>query len=285
MKLLDEYILYIDEKIDKDERLFLDLKNYSSHIDEECSLEEQKLSLCSELLSFSENILSFYNEENISSSFKRLIDEQKYEEAFDLMIHEYKYAYIEIKNYFILYKEKLNRKLVVPLRYYMDEVCIAILSSYRSDMCHYFVAYTKQTGGLSTLLEVVNENKNTSKRTLDNISLLEFNKDFSSFVLIYDYSQRYQIKCLLSSSRKESKYPLLSSYCLEGTGRGVYEDNLDAFFAYVEDEESFNAIAQKKNKDIIPFDFFNEEIDALNNQMEIDIKDSIKLFSLLHFGE
>ena len=171
MKLLDEYILYIDEKIDKDERLFLDLKSYSSHIDEECSIEEQKLSLCSELLSFSENILSFYNEENISSSFKKLIAEHKYEEAFDLMMHEYKYAYIEIKNYFILYKEKLNRKLVVPLRYYMDEVCIAILSSYRSDMCHYFLAYTKQTGGLSTLLEVVNENKNNSKRTLDNISL------------------------------------------------------------------------------------------------------------------
>ena len=42
---------------------------------------------------------------------------------------------------------------------------------------------------------------------------------------------------------------------------------------------------QKKNKDIIPFDFFNEEIDALNSQMKIDIKDSIKLFSLLHFGE
>ena len=40
MKLLDEYILFIDEKINKDERLFLDLKNYSSHIDEESSIEE-----------------------------------------------------------------------------------------------------------------------------------------------------------------------------------------------------------------------------------------------------
>ena len=78
MKLLDEYILFIDEKINKDERLFLDLKTYSSHIDEESSIEEQKLSLCSELLSFGENILSFYNEENISSSFKKLITEHKY---------------------------------------------------------------------------------------------------------------------------------------------------------------------------------------------------------------
>lgn len=265
--------------------MFLDLKRYSSHIDEEDVQEEQKLSLCSELLSFSEHILLSYIDENISSSFKKILKEKNYEEAFNLMIHEYKYAYIIIKNYFILYKNKLNREIVIPIRYYMDELCIAILSSYRSDLCHYFVAYTKETGALSTLLEVVNEKKNIDKRTLDSISLLEFLKDFNKFVLIYDYSQRYQIKSLLSYSKKESKYPLLSAYCIEGEGRGVYEDNLDAFFAYVEDEESYNVIAQKKNKDIIPFDFFNEEIDALNNQMEIDIKDSIKLFSLLHFGE
>lgn len=139
--------------------MFLDLKRYSSHIDEEDVQEEQKLSLCSELLSFSEHILLSYIDENISSSFKKILKEKNYEEAFNLMIHEYKYAYIIIKNYFILYKNKLNREIVIPIRYYMDELCIAILSSYRSDLCHYFVAYTKETGALSTLLEVVNEKK------------------------------------------------------------------------------------------------------------------------------
>lgn len=285
MKLQDEYVLYIDEKINKDDKLFLDLKRYFSHIDEEDIQEEQKLSLCSELLSFSEQILLSYIDENISSSFKKILKEKNYEEAFNLMVHEYKYAYIIIKNYFILYKNKLNREIVIPIRYYMDELCIAILSSYRSDLCHYFVAYTKETGALSTLLEVVNEKKNIDKKTLDSISLLEFMKDFNKFVLIYDYSQKYQIKCLLSYSKKENNYPLLSAYCLEGEGRGVYEDNLDAFFAYLEDEESFNIIAQKKNKDLLPFDFHKEDISALNDQMEIDIKDSIRLFSLLHFTE
>ena len=89
----------------------------------------------------------------------------------------------------------------------------------------------------------------------------------------------------MSYSKKENNYPLLSAYCLEGEGRGVYEDNLDAFFAYLEDEESFNIIAQKKNKDLLPFDFHHKDFSALNDQMEIDIKDSIRLFSLLHFTE
>ncbi|MGN1295345.1 MAG: hypothetical protein ACI4U5_02945 [Bacilli bacterium] len=285
MKVKDEYILYVDERINTDRKLFLDLRPYCSHIDENDSEEIQKLTLCHELLTFSENLSSFYIDENISLTFNKLLKERKMDEAFNLIIHEYKYAYIELKNYFILYKDKLNRKLIVPLRYSLDEVCISLLSSYRSDLCHYFVAYTKETGALSTLLEINNEKKNSDKKSLDSIALLEFIRDFKNFVLIYDYSQVYQIKCLLSSTRKESKYPLLTAYVDEGKGRGVYEDNIDAFFAYLEDEESFNVIAQKKNKELIPFDFYDVNIDALNNQMEIDIKDSIKLFTLLQLTQ
>ena len=90
MKLQDEYILYIDEKINKDDKLFLNLKRFSSHIDEEDVLEEQKLSLCSELLSFSEHILLSYIDENISSSFKKILKEKNYEEAFNLTLYSKK---------------------------------------------------------------------------------------------------------------------------------------------------------------------------------------------------
>lgn len=166
-----------------------------------------------DLTLFAKTLTTKYYNKELAKKFRENIKSNNYENAFNILINEYLYVAIEIEISYNDLPDKLNRKVLVPIRYNMANLVYLTLSLFGCIENNKFAEILDEKGNEYILMNEINDRYNYEDNfnIANDFFIANFIQDNKKSTIIFDYKKDIEFnlefkEIKLFSKKDEYKY-------------------------------------------------------------------------------
>lgn len=239
------------------------------------------------LKEFSVNLTSFtltlviikVLEDDKYNALVQSIQSDDYEKAYEIVLHEWFYAQLEVTMKWNEYPDLLNRKIAIPIRYSLDQAMFAMLATLRLDASHLAAIETLDA---TFILDIDEANEAIGSVYASEFPFLIL-KNNDSAELVYDYGEGWEFELKYGNlvyiyDEEESLYPVR---VLEAEGYGIYEDNKNDLIEFIKNPEAISESTGNLISEDMEFDFYDAYIEELKYNALEDFQDIFECYQML----
>ena len=198
------------------------------------------------------------------------ISNKNFKKVYELVVNHWLYSYLEVKCNWSEHPAVLNRKILVPLRYSVEELIYGILSTMRIGYGYDAVIETEK----ATFVLDPNIEDNDDILSASYFPIANLNENFDYMFLLYGKELEWEFKVEIGNVVKVDEEDRIKRVILlDAAGYGIYDGNINDVIRYVKDHSK--GLVDEN----MECNFFDSEMEELKEVLQDEYFELVEYYS------
>ena len=198
------------------------------------------------------------------------ISNKNFKKVYELVVNHWLYSYLEVKCNWSEHPAVLNRKILVPLRYSVEELIYGILSTMRIGYGYDAVIETEK----ATFVLDPNIEDNDDILSASYFPIANLNENFDYMFLLYGKELEWEFKIEIGNVVKVDEEDRIKRVILlDAAGYGIYDGNINDVIRYVKDHSK--GLVDEN----MECNFFDSEMEELKEVLQDEYFELVEYYS------
>ena len=198
------------------------------------------------------------------------ISNKNFKKVYELVVNHWLYSYLEVKCNWSEHPEVLNRKILVPLRYSVEELIYGILSTMRIGYGYDAVIETEK----ATFVLDPNIEDNDDILSASYFPIANLNENFDYMFLLYGKELEWEFKVEIGNVVKVDEEDRIKRVILlDAAGYGIYDGNINDVIRHVKDHSK--GLVDEN----MECNFFDSEMEELKEVLQDEYFELVEYYS------
>ena len=198
------------------------------------------------------------------------ISNKNFKKVYELVVNHWLYSYLEVKCNWSEHPAVLNRKILVPLRYSVEELIYGILSTMRIGYGYDAVIETEK----ATFVLDPNIEDNDDILSASYFPIANLNENFDYMFLLYGKELEWEFKIEIGNVVKVDEEDRIKRVILlDAAGYGIYDGNINDVIRHVKDHSK--GLVDEN----MECNFFDSEMEELKEVLQDEYFELVEYYS------